>query len=936
MYMMSSAGVHRSRVRLARVARRALPVGMAPAMAATVVLPTGTASGQFLQSYATAAAAVDRDGLSTGFTPSPSSIPVAINGTVDRRAHLEFSPFGFGLPAGAVLVGVTLDVDYQSVVGDSVLSFHSFPGDGAVDFFTDNGTAFDSPFDLTARWQVDPFASNAVLDLDPGPIFATLATGQNPGLFVLQENTGASTTLAPVNNFEPRLTLEYLDPAAGNGWIAGNGDWATTSNWSDGFLPNSSADAFIQPAGNAVVQAPDIFSVVVRSLTLGGGAGEVTLRVGSSQQFNVASQTTLFPNATLDLNLAPFVTRGLHLHPGATIDWNDGIIGVEQGFLSHPVDEDFVVNGVGQPLLVISNGGRLYQNTPQSLVLGDTQDGILLVAGGGEVRVRNTVIGQGATGSGTVDIQNNDAVFDSRITQVGPDGNGTVKVRNGGVYRGGAVFIGGTGSNVFNPVTTGRFEVGPGGTAEVPGFINAVGSGFIEVAAGAAQSPAQLNTGAISLYGDATSEPELLIDGANASVTITDRINLGLGLATQPEGTGRLTVRNGGTLDTDLLLGSVGIYSDTGDTTIVVEGDDSTVAVNDSLFASFFGGQTDIRVTGGPGTFDRATLSVGGIAALGAADATAQVNVLLDQAGYWEQTGELFIAGFIDPDTNETFDGGTVQFTIGTATGSNVYGGLDAAGAVRFFAGATVTLNDGHIEANEIYNERGGTFEFEGGELYVERFIGDLEQHGGDFRVDYGDRSTVEGDYTLNAGGKLTILPTAAEFVPDSSAKLTVTGTALLAGSLGLDGPNDPWDDYDPIALVEAVAIVGRFEEGEVFEQFGSRTLLLTYTDTAVLLQRVLTGDANLNGQVEQGDLDAVLQNWGSTAAADGVAWAVGDLNGNGHVEQGDLDAVLQNWGVASTPNFGGFDASRVPEPAVLGALLPLIVSWRGRRGQIA
>ncbi|MEM8783415.1 MAG: PQQ-dependent sugar dehydrogenase [Planctomycetota bacterium] len=76
-------------------------------------------------------------------------------------------------------------------------------------------------------------------------------------------------------------------------------------------------------------------------------------------------------------------------------------------------------------------------------------------------------------------------------------------------------------------------------------------------------------------------------------------------------------------------------------------------------------------------------------------------------------------------------------------------------------------------------------------------------------------------------------------------------------------------------------------------------------------------GDANFDGRVEQGDLNAVLNNWGAT----GVGYALGDLNGSGSVEQGDLNLVLNNWGDAAAPDLRGF---AVPEPglAALGAAL--------------
>ncbi len=118
--------------------------------------------------------------------------------------------------------------------------------------------------------------------------------------------------------------------------------------------------------------------------------------------------------------------------------------------------------------------------------------------------------------------------------------------------------------------------------------------------------------------------------------------------------------------------------------------------------------------------------------------------------------------------------------------------------------------------------------------------------------------------------------------------------------------------------------------------ELAGTALAVTYDLKHVYLQRALYGDANLNGQVEQGDLDAVLQNWGMNNLADpdaDVSWITGDLNGNGQVEQGDLDAVLGNWGSASAPDFGAFDLSSVPEP---GAAIPLAVvasAMRRRRG---
>ncbi len=72
-----------------------------------------------------------------------------------------------------------------------------------------------------------------------------------------------------------------------------------------------------------------------------------------------------------------------------------------------------------------------------------------------------------------------------------------------------------------------------------------------------------------------------------------------------------------------------------------------------------------------------------------------------------------------------------------------------------------------------------------------------------------------------------------------------------------------------------------------------------------------LAGDYNGSGQVEQGDLDLVLQNWGVDATAGPPAGWVNDLP-EGLIEQTELDGVLQNWGSSASPDFA---AAAVPEP---------------------
>ena len=77
-----------------------------------------------------------------------------------------------------------------------------------------------------------------------------------------------------------------------------------------------------------------------------------------------------------------------------------------------------------------------------------------------------------------------------------------------------------------------------------------------------------------------------------------------------------------------------------------------------------------------------------------------------------------------------------------------------------------------------------------------------------------------------------------------------------------------------------------------------------------------LAGDYNDSGSVEQGDLDLVLNNWGSDRTAGFVANTDGLTSLQ--VDQEELDRVLNNWGSSAAPSFEG---SAVPEPAALALL---------------
>ncbi|MEM9752766.1 MAG: DUF5060 domain-containing protein [Planctomycetota bacterium] len=140
----------------------------------------------------------------------------------------------------------------------------------------------------------------------------------------------------------------------------------------------------------------------------------------------------------------------------------------------------------------------------------------------------------------------------------------------------------------------------------------------------------------------------------------------------------------------------------------------------------------------------------------------------------------------------------------------------------------------------------------------------------------------------------------------DNSPELDLRGLAGEAFTLR-------W--FDPKAGV----FVGEASEitGGGWSAIGASPRGKLNTDDWVILIEVVSdlalGDYNGNGQVEQGDLNLVLNNWGRDTRAGLIpAGWVNTSDLLGVVDQGELNVVLNNWGSSASPDFGN---ASVPEP---------------------
>lgn len=162
-------------------------------------------------------------------------------------------------------------------------------------------------------------------------------------------------------------------------------------------------------------------------------------------------------------------------------------------------------------------------------------------------------------------------------------------------------------------------------------------------------------------------------------------------------------------------------------------------------------------------------------------------------------------------------------------------------------------------------------------------------------------------------------------------------GNHLVFSARGFTGGNylAVWDEEDGRQITQLAASIGtssayRFTLfstiGDVTSGGGMVLANNSYQKGIAEVIRLLPGDADGNGIVDQADAAVLAENWGET---NGMSWADGDFNEDGAVSAADASILAANWGQSLWP---AGEAASTPEPAIFSLFVGAVATLAARR----
>ncbi len=549
-----------------------------------------------------------------------------------------------------------------------------------------------------------------------------------------------------------------------------------------------------------------------------------------------------------------------------------------------------------------------------------------------------------STNTTTVNVTNN-GVFTTGAGATTLNRTATLNIDTRGVFNAnGDVNVNGGDLNridgVFNLADGKKLTASNNGTVDFTGFYIINGGSTFEINSGADFTVSHFLDVANNLSstdGDGT----LIVDGVGSTLTTNTSRNVALDWGRV--NTAQVTVRNGAsaTIQSGAALRLAKFGGSTSSASLTIDSGffrlPTTFSANTIEVASSTGGGTaSITVTG---TGASLTQSGASTLTIGAPASTSGTSASLNQSGASALT--------------------TVVPGTGTVTVTN-------GGRLTTGTGTTTVNTNGTLNVEATWNN--SLFNFNVGRLLLNGNL--VIEDGGELAGNGGiDEGTTTGATITNRGTLRTARDVVFPFPGSSLSRSFATeinvaytqaasgvmtfGVADMVGGSGDDvltqvfinedytlagqvrflaeDTGDPLTDLGFLGLYSEQGLIQNSSSASptrtgVFDTVAGHILgdgtaiAVLYDGAEVNAQRVYFGDADLDGVIDQSDLDIVVDNWLKNNLTDSLAdisWASGDFTGDGLVSWADLDAVLLNWEGDTDPVL----PPGIPEPASLALL---------------